>query len=71
MTQIGQRARSIRTRRSESQEAIARRANISVATYSRIENGRNEPSLDTLRRIAGALEVTLDELTGGPIEAAS
>jgi transcriptional regulator with XRE-family HTH domain len=67
---IGVHLKQIRLARDESQEAIARRANISTATYSRIENGHNEPSVDTLRRLAGALDVTVDELIGGPIKAA-
>ena len=62
MTQLGLRARAIREQRGESQEAIARRADISVATYGRIENGHNSPSLDTLVSIAAALEVTVDQL---------
>jgi transcriptional regulator with XRE-family HTH domain len=70
VTQIGQRAKSIRLARGESQEAVARRADVSTATYSRIENGHNEPNLETLRRLAGALDVSLDELAGGPIKAA-
>jgi transcriptional regulator with XRE-family HTH domain len=70
MSQIGNQARALREARGESQEAVARRAGIALATYSRIENGRNEPNLDTLRRLAGALGVTIDELAGGPIKAA-
>lgn len=70
MTQIGQRAKALRTERGESQEAVARRADISTATYSRIEKGLNEPSLETLRRLAGALDVSIDDLVGGPIKAA-
>jgi transcriptional regulator with XRE-family HTH domain len=62
MTQVGQRARAIRERREESQEAVARRAGISWTTYTRIENGHGEPSLPTLRAIAAALEVTPGEL---------
>jgi transcriptional regulator with XRE-family HTH domain len=65
MTQIGIRARAIRTRRGESQEAVARNARVSIATYQRIENGHNQPSLDTLVRIAAALEVSVDELLAG------
>jgi transcriptional regulator with XRE-family HTH domain len=70
VTQIGQRAKALRTERGESQEAVARRADISTATYSRIEKGLNEPSLETLRRLAGALDVSIDDLVGGPIKAA-
>jgi transcriptional regulator with XRE-family HTH domain len=70
VTQIGQRAKALRTERGESQETVARRADISTATYSRIEKGLNEPSLETLRRLAGALDVSIDDLVGGPIKAA-
>jgi len=62
MTQIGLRARQLRARRGESQEAVARRADISTATYIRLENGKGQPSLDTLIKVAEALQVTVDEL---------
>jgi transcriptional regulator with XRE-family HTH domain len=64
VTQISARAKALREQRGESQEAVARRADIATATYSRIENGLNEPSLSTLVKIATALEVSLDELVG-------
>lgn len=66
MTQIALRVRTIRAQRGESQEAVARRADIATATFSRIENGRNQPSLDTLIAIAAALEVTVDDLLAEP-----
>ena len=62
MTQLGLKARAIREQRGESQEAVARRADISLGTYGRIENGHNAPSLETLVRVAAALEVTVDQL---------
>lgn len=66
MSQIGERAKAMRERRRESQEIVARRADISTSTYSRIESGLNEPSFSTLVKIAAALDVTLDELAGTP-----
>lgn len=64
MTQIGPRAKALREQRGESQEAVARRADIATATYSRIENGLNEPSLATLVKLAAALQVSIDDLVG-------
>jgi transcriptional regulator with XRE-family HTH domain len=64
MSQLGNRIRVLRQQRGDSQEAVARRADIATGTYSRIENGLNEPSFSTLVKIAAALEVSLDELAG-------
>jgi transcriptional regulator with XRE-family HTH domain len=68
MSQIGQRAREIRQRRGESQEAVSRRAGLALTTYSRIENGHNEPSMGTLQAIARALEVAPGELIDPVLE---
>lgn len=46
------------------QETVALRAEIRIATYSRIENGRSYPRLDTLIRIADAIGVPLRDLVG-------
>jgi transcriptional regulator with XRE-family HTH domain len=62
MSQIGLRAKEIRQRRGDSQEAVARRAGISITTYVRIENGHNQPSIPTLRKVADALGVEVAEL---------
>lgn len=45
-----------------SQEALARKADVSTSTVARIEQGVFEPRLDIARKLAGALECTLDEL---------
>ena len=65
MTQIGLRAKQIRTARGESQETVARRADIATGTYLRFENGHNQPTLPTLEKIAAALEVTVSDLVEG------
>ncbi|MDR7038359.1 MULTISPECIES: helix-turn-helix domain-containing protein [Methylobacterium] len=44
--------------------ALAERAGIAQAYLSQIEAGRREGRLDTLRRIADALSVTLDDIAG-------
>lgn len=45
-----------------SQEELAERANLSLRTIQRIENGETAPRGDTLKRIAAALKVSPDEL---------
>ncbi|MCW5252198.1 helix-turn-helix domain-containing protein [Streptomyces sp. SHP 1-2] len=59
---IGTRIRATRLHANLTQEAVALRADIRIATYSRIENGHASPVLDTLIRIAHALDVPLSEL---------
>ncbi|MEM6533129.1 MAG: helix-turn-helix transcriptional regulator [Myxococcota bacterium] len=61
---------TIRVRRKAaklSQEKLAARAGISRVSLTRIENATQTPETDTLRKIATALEMGLDELTGGTV----
>jgi transcriptional regulator with XRE-family HTH domain len=44
------------------QEQVARRARLSHGYYSRLEMGRHDPPLSTLRAIAKALGVSVAEL---------
>ena len=53
--------RELRKQRSLSREALAVRADISYATVARIESGV-WPSQRSIRQIAEALEVTVEEL---------
>ncbi|MFA7151181.1 MAG: helix-turn-helix transcriptional regulator [Candidatus Paceibacterota bacterium] len=47
-----------------SQEKLARMADVVNNTIIKIEAGKNQnPTLDTLKKIAKALEVTIDDLT--------
>ena len=62
MSQIGKRIRTIRQQNGQTQEAIARAANVSNGTIIRVELGRNTPTLDTLTRIAAALNVPVGDL---------
>ncbi|MCM8553994.1 helix-turn-helix domain-containing protein [Streptomyces sp. STCH 565 A] len=59
---IGTRMRAARLHANLTQETVALRADIRIATYSRIENGHASPVLDTLIRIADALDVPLADL---------
>jgi transcriptional regulator with XRE-family HTH domain len=53
---IGQRIRTIRTLRGLSSSELARAAGVSRGLISQIELDRANPSIDTLRKIAAALE---------------
>jgi len=47
-----------------SQEKLARMADVANNTIIKIEAGKNQnPTLDTLKKIAKALDVSIDELT--------
>lgn len=59
---VGQAIRLCRTRRKASQTDVARKANCSVSYLSMLENNKRDPTLSTLRRIAGALHVPIGVL---------
>ena len=64
-------ARALRTRARElglSHAAIARRIGMSERRYAHYVNGRNEPDLATLVRIAKALQTSPNELLGFAVE---
>lgn len=54
--------RLLRTKKRFSQEAIADMANIGQNQVSEIENERSNPSLDTLIKLANALDIDVFEL---------
>ncbi len=64
-TQLGMRIRFLRKRLGWSQEDLALEANVNKNYISDLENGRRNPSLDILERIAKALNITLSELFRG------
>lgn len=55
----------LRKRAGYSQAALSKRAAVSVDRISKLENGRVLGPLDTYVRIAGSLEVTLNDLLAG------
>lgn len=59
---VGERIRSIRLSLALSQVDLADLALIHVANLGKIERGLSNPSLDTLARIATALDTTLAEV---------
>jgi transcriptional regulator with XRE-family HTH domain len=59
---LGEAVRQLRGKSGKTQEALARDAGITTATLSLIERGQANPTWDTLRKIAGALESSMGEL---------
>lgn len=59
---LGHQIRYLRLLRKLPQRALARRAGVGVPYISRIENGREQPSVEVLGLIAAALGVTLEGL---------
>ena len=60
---IGKTIRKYRHEKKMSQEALARAADLSFPTIVKIESGETpNPSVDTARKIAAALGVSVDEL---------
>jgi transcriptional regulator with XRE-family HTH domain len=60
--QLGKRIRDWRTRRGLTQEELAHRAGLDYSYINQIENGRRNPSVQTIDRIARALGVTANDL---------
>jgi len=59
---IGRRLRKLREQESLSQGDIEKRTGLLRCYISRVENGHTVPSLETLERLAAALEIPLYEL---------
>ena len=54
--------RRLRNERGDTQEDLAHRAGLTVAAFARIERGHANPTWTTVRRIAAALEISLEAL---------
>jgi transcriptional regulator with XRE-family HTH domain len=59
-----QRLQALREKRGLSQEELAKRAGLQGTAISHFETGTRKPSFDNLRRLADALETTVDYLMG-------
>ena len=62
---LGTRIASLRQGRGLSQAELARKLNISTSTVGMYEQGRREPSVDTLIALAREFGVSLDYLLSG------
>jgi Zn-dependent peptidase ImmA (M78 family)/DNA-binding XRE family transcriptional regulator len=60
--QIAKNARRLRHDRELTQKQVAKKSGISVPTYSKIESGKASPRVDTLYKVASALDVSIQEL---------
>lgn len=59
---IGDNIKRIRTAKNLSQKEVTINAKLDTAQYSRIENGKTDPSVNTLERIAKAIGISLSDL---------
>ncbi|MCL4427104.1 helix-turn-helix domain-containing protein [Patescibacteria group bacterium] len=64
-TLIGQNIRKYRHRLGISQDALSKRADLTVITIINVESGKTaNPTIATVKKIARALQVSLDDLVG-------
>lgn len=68
MMKIGDNIRKIREQRKLSQKEVAAAIEVAPTQYSRLENDKVIPSLQTLIKVAKVLEVHLDTLVYGQEE---
>jgi transcriptional regulator with XRE-family HTH domain len=62
---ISKNIKKLREKTGLSQDQMARKANMPLSTYLKVENGVTpNPSIQTLLNIAEALAISLDELVG-------
>ena len=59
-----QRIRELRLEKGMTQWHLARKLNFGCSAISNYENGRNEPNIETLKKLASVFEVSMDYLTG-------
>lgn len=66
MKHIGKNIKSIRKTKGLTQEALAEALYVTRQTVSNYENGRSQPDLDTLLKIAEVLETDINAIIYGP-----
>ena len=60
---LGENIKKYRKKKELSQDRLAKLADITLTTLVKIETGSNDnPTIKTLKKIAGALEVSIDAL---------
>src|SRR5262245_30270534 len=65
-TNLGRNIRKLREARGMTQHQLARASGIPRPTWSNLETGAANPTLTILVRVAGALQVSIEELIGPP-----
>jgi transcriptional regulator with XRE-family HTH domain len=63
---LGRNIRQLRAARGLTQAQVARLAGLPRATWSNLESGAANPTLEVLRRVAGALQLSIEELLSRP-----
>ena len=61
-SKLGQNMKRIRTKKNMSQGDIARALEVDRGYISNIENGKKNPTIATIQKLANALGVSADEL---------
>jgi len=63
ISKIGKNIKRIRQEKGISQDRLSKRADLALNTIVNIESGKNpNPTIETLKKIADALEVSIEEL---------
>ncbi len=70
LQEVGRRLRTRRSALGRTVREVALDAGLSLPYVANLENGRGNPTLDTLHRLASTLEVPLGELLAAPDPAA-
>jgi transcriptional regulator with XRE-family HTH domain len=60
--QVGERIRKLRQERGVSQEQLALKAGITPSYLGQVERGQKSPTIDSIDKVARALQVSLEEL---------
>lgn len=64
MNTFSKRIREERKKVGLTQAQIAKQLNITASAYTQYETGKTQPNLETAKKIADILKVSLDYLTG-------
>jgi len=59
---LGENLKKVRAKKKMSQGALARLLEVDKGYISNIENGKKNPTLATIQRLADALEISVSEL---------
>lgn len=60
--QVGNKIKAVRQSKGYTQKQVAELSGIPYSTYSNYENNNREPSITQLKKIAGALEIPVNDL---------
>lgn len=61
---IGERIKALRNALGKTQEQVSKDLGLTRASYSHIENNRNEPDIQTMNKLAEYYDVSIDYLYG-------